>query len=85
MTGTKLYVGNLDSSVTYDQLEELFSSYGEVEEVTIDKDKGLGFIEMAHPSEAERAKKALNRSEFKGHMLVVDEARALNKGQMPRS
>ena len=84
MTGTKLYVGNLDSCVTYDQLEELFSSYGDVEEVTIDQDKGLGFIEMAHPSEAERAKKALNGSEFKGHMLVVDEARVLNKGQMRR-
>jgi len=33
MRGSKLYVGNLSYSVTNEQLEELFSNYGEVRQV----------------------------------------------------
>ena len=35
MQGSKLYVGNLNYSVTAEQLEELFASYGEVMHVNI--------------------------------------------------
>jgi RNA recognition motif-containing protein len=75
MQGSKLYVGNLNYSVTNEQLGELFSKYGEVRQVNIIEYKGFGFVEMSSPSEAEKAKEALNGSEFEGRTLRVDEAR----------
>ncbi len=75
MQGSKLYVGNLSFSVTKEQLEELFSNYGEVRQVNVIEGRGFGFVEMSNPSEAEKAKEALNGSDFKGRSLKVDEAR----------
>ncbi len=80
MQGNKLYVGNLSYSVTKDQLKELFSGHGEVVQVNIIEGKGFGFIEMSSPSEAEKAKDALNSSDFLGRTLKVDEARPPKKG-----
>ncbi len=75
MQGSKLYVGNLGYSVTSDQLEELFSAYGSVRQVTVIEGKGFGFVEMSSPAEAEKAKAALDSTDFKGRTLKVDEAR----------
>jgi RNA recognition motif-containing protein len=75
MRGSKLYVGNLNYSVTNEQLEELFSKHGEVRQVNIIEGKPFGFVEMSNQSEAEKAKEALNGSEFNGRTLRVDEAR----------
>lgn len=74
MQGSKLYVGNLDHSVTNQELEELFANHGEVKQVKIVEGRGFGFVEMSNPAEAEKAKEALNGSDFKGHALKVDEA-----------
>jgi len=73
--GSKLYVGNLNYSVTNEQLEELFGSYGEVKSVNIIEGKGFGFVEMSNPEEAEKAKDGINGNEFEGRTLKVDEAR----------
>ena len=81
MQVNKLYVGNLKYSVTSDQLKELFSSYGEVKSVNVIEGKGFAFIEMASPEEAEKAKDALNDTDFEGRPLKIDEARA----RKPRS
>ena len=75
MQGNKLYVGNLKYSVTNDELKELFSSYGEVKSVNIIEGKGFGFVEMSSAEEAEKAKNALNNTEFVGRPLKIDEAR----------
>jgi len=75
MQGSKLYVGNLNYSITNEELEELFSQYGEVRNVNIIERKGFGFVEMSNQSEAEKAKGALNGTDFKGRTLRVDEAR----------
>jgi RNA recognition motif-containing protein len=75
MQGNKLYVGNLNYAVTNDELVELFSSYGKVENVNIIEGKGFGFVEMSNQAEAEEAKTALNGTEFRGRNLRVDEAR----------
>lgn len=75
MQENKLYVGNLKYSVTSEQLKELFSSYGEVKSVNIIEGKGFAFIEMASSEEAEKAKDALNDTEFDGRPLKIDEAR----------
>ena len=60
MQGSRLYVGNLNYSVTNDELGELFSEYGEVKNVNIIEGKGFGFIEMGSANEAENAKEGLN-------------------------
>jgi len=75
MEGSKLYVGNLSYSVTNEQLEELFSKYGEIKEVNIIEGRGFGFVELSDPSEAEKAKEALDGTEFKGQNLRVGTAR----------
>jgi RNA recognition motif-containing protein len=75
MQGSKLYVGNFSYSVTEEDLREMFSSHGEVKEVKVIEGKGFGFVEMSSPSEAEKAKEALNGSNHKGRTLRVDEAR----------
>jgi len=81
MQGGKLYVGNLGYFVTNEELEELFSNYGEVRQVNIIQGRGFGFVEMSNPSEAEKAKEALNGSDFKGRTLKVDEARPPRNSQ----
>jgi RNA recognition motif-containing protein len=58
-----------------DDLKEMFSSHGEVKEVKVIEGKGFGFVEMSSPTEAEKAKEALNGSNHKGRTLRVDEAR----------
>ncbi len=75
MQGSKLYVGNISYSSTDEQLRDLFSDYGEVMQINIIAGKGFGFIEMSNTSEAEKAKEALNGSDFQGRTLRVDEAR----------
>ena len=75
MQGSKLYVGNLKYSIANDQLKELFGSYGEVKSVNIIEGKGFGFVEMSSSEEAEKAKEALNNTDFEGRPLKIDEAR----------
>ena len=80
MQGSRLYVGNLPYSIAEEQLRELFSNYGEVKEVRIIPNRDFGFIEMSDSSEAERAKEALDGSEFEGRTLKVNEARPPRSG-----
>jgi RNA recognition motif-containing protein len=75
MQGSKLFVGNLNYSVTSEELAELFSNHGEVKDAKVIEGKGFGFVEMGSQSEAETAKEALNGTEFAGRSLNVDEAR----------
>lgn len=72
---TKLYVGNLNYSVTSEDLKEVFSEYGEIVEAKVIEGKGFGFVEMATQSEAEMAKKELDGSQLKGRTLKVNDAR----------
>ena len=81
MQGSKLYVGNLSYSVTDEQLEELFSAHGTVQSANVIGDKGFGFVELSASDEAEKAKDALDGTDFEGRTLKVDEARP----QKPRT
>ena len=83
MAGSKLYVGNLRYSVTGDQLKELFGSYGEVTQVNVVEGRGFGFVEMADPQSAQKAREALDGSDFEGRTMRVDEARP-SKGRPQR-
>ena len=75
MHGSKLFVSNIDISATYDDVKDLFSNYGEVKDLKVIEDRGFAFLEMSNQMEAEKAKKELNGSDFKGRSLKVNEAR----------
>ncbi len=79
MQNRKLFVGNLSHSVTaaeeVEQLKELFSEYGTVDEVNKVKGKHFGFVLMSSRSEAQRARQELNGQEFKGCTLRVNDVR----------
>lgn len=75
MEGTKLYVGNLNYSTTNQEVQDLFAAHGEVKSVNIIEGKGFGFVEMSNPDEAQKAKDALDGTEFGGRNIKVDEAR----------
>ncbi|MGA2864115.1 MAG: RNA-binding protein [Verrucomicrobiota bacterium] len=83
---TKLYVGNLPFDVTEDDLRNLFSPLGPVNEITIIMDKatgrarGFGFVTMDTPEAAKAAILALNGRDWKGRALTVNEARAREEG-----
>ena len=76
-----IYVGNLNYNLSEDELEKVFSSYGEVASVKIirdkytDQSKGFGFIDMANDADAQKAIDELNGTEVKGRELRVNQAR----------
>ncbi len=76
-----IYVGNLSSTVTEDQLRKLFSEHGEVTAVKIIKDKftgearGFAFVDMADNAAGQAAIEKTNGMELDGKRLRVNEAR----------
>lgn len=78
---TRLYVGNLDYSVTGDRLNELFSKAGTVVSADVisfkdtGRSKGFGFVEMSSGEEAQKAIEMFNEKEYEGRSMVVNEAR----------
>ena len=75
-----IYVGQLPYSVTEEELQEMFTEFGEVASLNLIKDrfsgqsKGFGFVEMPNNSEADTAIKALNKSMLKGREIKVNQA-----------
>jgi RNA recognition motif-containing protein len=76
-----IYVGNLSSEVTEEDLRQAFEGFGQVVSVNIIKDRysgesrGFGFVEMPDKAEAQSALNDLNGKELKGRALKVSEAR----------
>ena len=77
-----IYVGNMSTSVNEEDLTKLFSVYGNISRVKIIKDaytglsKGFGFVEMT--GKPEEAIKQLDKKDFKGKVITVNEARSKN-------
>lgn len=75
-----LYVGNLDYTVSIEELDKLFSTYGKVEIIKLiayrktDNQKGICFITMDSKAAADKALNALNGSSFHGKKLIVNAA-----------
>ena len=78
---TKLFIGNLEYTVTSDDLREAFSQAGTVADAVVITDKmsgrsrGFGFVEMSSEEEAKAAIEKLNGSDLKGRKINVNEAR----------
>jgi len=76
-----IYVGNLSSDVTEEELREQFTAFGGVTSASIIKDKysgqsrGFGFVEMPAKAEAEAAIAGLKGKTLKDRTLDVNEAR----------
>lgn len=83
-----IYVGNLSYQATEDEVRQAFEEFGQVDSVTIIKDKisgqskGFGFVEMASDAEARAAISELDGKELKGRALKVNEARPRTEGGM---
>jgi cold-inducible RNA-binding protein len=79
--GTKLYIGNLSFNTTENELQELFSQAGTVQEVTLMQDKftgksrGFAFVTMGSEEDAQNAISKLNGQTVEGRALTVNEAR----------
>lgn len=79
----KIYVGNISYKTTNEELEQLFSDFGEVRSVQIITDrisgrsKGFAFVEMDDDAEAREAIEALHETDFAQRTIVVNEARPM--------
>jgi RNA recognition motif-containing protein len=77
----KLYVGNLSSEATEEELRFNFSQAGNVLSVSLIKDrmtglnKGFGFVEMDSEEGARKAIESFNGGELHGKVIVVSEAK----------
>lgn len=83
----KLYIGNLDYTVTSDQLAQFFSQIGPVLSATVITDRysgrsrGFGFVEFEDEKLAKEAIAKLNGQPFNDRNLVVNEARPQEQRQ----
>ena len=82
-----IYVGNLPHGVSEEEIREMFAKFGEVESVTLVKDrfsgqsKGFGFVEMPSNSEADQVIKALNKTMLQGRDIKVNQVMPQKKGK----
>jgi len=82
-----IYVGNLSPDMSEDSLRQLFEAFGQIESVSIVKDKfsgqsrGFGFVEMPSAHEAQAAIGSLNSKSVNGQALSVNEARPKTAGR----
>ncbi|MBN2073363.1 MAG: RNA-binding protein [Actinobacteria bacterium] len=86
----RLYVGNLEYSVTDKDLEDFFSDQGKVIYAKVitrwdGKSRGFGFVEMETEEEAKNAAEKFNQSIFKDRTIVVNEARENVKKNFPEN
>lgn len=79
--GKKLFVGNLSWNVRDEQLKEVFSEVGTVEEAVVimdrikNRSKGFGFVTMSTDEEAQKAISEIAGKEVDGRPINVSEAR----------
>ena len=77
----RIYVGNLSFNTEEQQLEQLFTSLGDVASVRLIRDRdtgrsrGFGFVEMTDTAQGRAACATLDQQEFEGRRLTVNEAK----------
>ena len=84
---TKLYVGNLPYETSETDLQTLFETTGQVASINIVRDRatgqarGFAFVEMSDTEGARKAISELDKHQYGGRSLTVNEA----KPMQPRS
>ena len=77
-----IYVGNLSSETTEDELRQAFESFGQVSSVKIMRNRasgesvGFGFVGMPESEEGQAAIGGLNGKDLGGSTIKVEEGRA---------
>lgn len=85
--GRRLYVGNLPYKATDEELTELFSRAGAVDNVRVMRDtatgraRGFAFVEMVNDEDAQKAIEEFHEYQMDGRALVVNEARPKPQGE----
>ena len=80
---TKLYVGNLPYETTESDLQTLFEGSGQVSTINIVRDRatgqarGFAFVEMTDVEGARRAISELDKHQYGGRSLTVNEAKPM--------
>jgi RNA recognition motif-containing protein len=80
---TRLYVGNLPFETTEADLQTLFEGTGQVNTINIVRDRatgqarGFAFVEMSDAEGARKAITELDRHQFGGRSLTVNEAKPM--------
>jgi RNA recognition motif-containing protein len=80
----KVYIGNLEFSVTEDELKQIIESKGlTAKDIKVifdkftSKSKGFGFAEFETEEQAKQAIEALNEQDLKGRPLRVSKAQKM--------
>lgn len=74
---SKLYVGNLVYALTEDDIKDMFSQYGDVEECKLITDfrtgrsKGFAFVKFASEEDAKNAMEQLADQDVQGRKLFI--------------
>jgi RNA recognition motif-containing protein len=80
---TKLYVGNLPYETTEQDLQTLFDTVGQVSTVSVVRDRatgqarGFAFVEMSDAEGARKAISELDKHQYGGRSLTVNEAKPM--------
>lgn len=83
----KLFVGNLEFTVTTEDLKSLFAGAGTVTDAAVIMDKmtgrsrGFGFVTMGSDDEAKAAIEKFNSYDLKGRKINVNIARPMEPRQ----
>jgi RNA recognition motif-containing protein len=81
----RIYVGNLPWSVTKEELDKLFSPFGEIEEALVvankytGRSRGFGFVTYKNDADADKAMSEMDKKEVEGRNIVVKEARPMRE------
>jgi RNA recognition motif-containing protein/exosome complex RNA-binding protein Csl4 len=79
-TGRKIFVGGLSREVSDDDLLEAFKKFGKVVDHVVMKDRetgnnrGFGFVTFAKDEDGDKAISGLNKQDFMGRRLTVNDA-----------
>ncbi|MBL7761070.1 MAG: RNA-binding protein [Sediminibacterium sp.] len=83
-----IYVGNLNWNMTSEDLQNLFTPFGEVSSAKIvtdkfnnDRSKGFGFVEMPDDEAARAAIAALHDTDVMDRKIVVNESTPRPEGE----
>ena len=80
---TKLYVGNLPYQTSESDLQTMFEAMGPVDTINVVRDRatgqarGFAFVEMSDAEGARRAISELDRTDYGGRSLTVNEAKPM--------
>jgi RNA recognition motif-containing protein len=80
---TKLFVGNLPFETTEQDIRSLFETMGAINAITVMKDRetgrprGFAFVEMGDAEAARRAISELDKHQYGGRSLTVNEAKPM--------